>query len=203
MDKIIVGARLQSFSEKESLGVVNDTLYFNCFWPKLDYPVPLFAEGSSGIKVIGNTPRNVVFPEDTTFPEYYPDALYPAEKALRSAFPQVKSMINLTEDQVDVYMNAYNNAVSLLPVTAAKFTSRGDCHFLIHKELVENKYEEYVSELTDQQVLDIIDEKTTVKDIKLVSDFVKINDSSFNDNPLVDVYKVSEVDGKEVISKKI
>ena len=64
----VVGARFQTFDQPGSMGVVTDTRYVRCFWPKLDRPTPLFAAGSSGIEVEGPpTPRNVVFPPDTKF----------------------------------------------------------------------------------------------------------------------------------------
>ena len=51
-----------------ALGVVTDTRYVRCFWPALDQPTALFADGSSGIEVEGPpTPRNVVFPPGTKF----------------------------------------------------------------------------------------------------------------------------------------
>jgi len=59
---------LSSFTEPGSLGVVVNVTYRQCYWPALDEPVALFAEGSSGIQVQGPpTPRNVIFPEDTVF----------------------------------------------------------------------------------------------------------------------------------------
>jgi len=64
----IIGARLQGFAAPGSMGVVRDTRYVRCFWPKLDRPTALFAAGSSGIEVEGPpTPRNVIFPSDTRF----------------------------------------------------------------------------------------------------------------------------------------
>lgn len=69
----IVGARLQRFNTTGSLGVVTDTIYRQCFWPALDRPTALFAEGSSGIQVQGPpTPRNVIFPVDTVFLDRQP-----------------------------------------------------------------------------------------------------------------------------------
>lgn len=51
-----------------ALGVVKDVRFVRCLWPRLDRPTALFAEGSSGIEVMGPpTPRNVVFPPDTVF----------------------------------------------------------------------------------------------------------------------------------------
>lgn len=56
------------FNTKGSMGVVKDTRYIRCFWPVLDQPVALFAEGSSGIEVEAPpTPRNVLFPPGTVF----------------------------------------------------------------------------------------------------------------------------------------
>jgi hypothetical protein len=64
----IVEQRLYDYNEPASMGVVKDTRYIRCHWPKLDQPTALFAEGSSGIEVEGPpTPRNVVFPPDTVF----------------------------------------------------------------------------------------------------------------------------------------
>ena len=68
MAEEIVGARLYAFSASGSMGVVTDTIYRRCFWPRLTKPCAIFAEGSSGIQVEGPpTPRNVVFPDDTVF----------------------------------------------------------------------------------------------------------------------------------------
>lgn len=67
----IIGARLQRFTAPGSMGVVTDTTYRQCFWPALDRPTALFAEGSSGIQVQGPpTPRNVIFPAGTVFLDY-------------------------------------------------------------------------------------------------------------------------------------
>ena len=65
---VIEGARFQPFGLPGSMGVVVNTRYVRCFWPKLDRPTALFAAGSSGIEVEGPpTPRNVVFPPGTVF----------------------------------------------------------------------------------------------------------------------------------------
>lgn len=64
----VVNARLYEFNTPGSLGVVKDTVYRRCYWPSLDQPTALFAEGSAGIQVEGPpTPRNVIFPPDTVF----------------------------------------------------------------------------------------------------------------------------------------
>lgn len=66
--QIIEGERFFKYLDKGSMGVVTDTRFVRCFWPRLDRPTMLFAEGSSGLEVQGPpTPRNVVFPPDTVF----------------------------------------------------------------------------------------------------------------------------------------
>lgn len=66
--QILRNVRLREFSTKGSLGVVTDVAFFQCYWPKLDQPTALFADGSSGIIVEGPpTPRNVIFPPGTLF----------------------------------------------------------------------------------------------------------------------------------------
>lgn len=120
----IIGARLQRFATAGALGVVTDTRYVHCFWPHLDRPVALFAAGSSGIEVMGPpTPRNVVFPADTVFLEYLPDAMAVAQTAVTSAFPEKRGLINLTEEQIAVWQNAYDAHVAVLPRTAARVTT--------------------------------------------------------------------------------
>ena len=56
------------FHQAGRVGVVKNVRFVRCFWPSLDRPVALFANGSGGIEVMGPpTPRNVVFPPDTVF----------------------------------------------------------------------------------------------------------------------------------------
>jgi hypothetical protein len=65
---IIEGRNLFEFTERESMGEVHDVRFVRCYWPRLDRPVPLFSDKSSGIEVQGPpTPRNVIFPPDTVF----------------------------------------------------------------------------------------------------------------------------------------
>lgn len=65
---VITGARFQSCVEEGCMGVVTDTVYIRCFWPVLDAPLALFADGSAGIEVEGPpTPRNIIFPPGTVF----------------------------------------------------------------------------------------------------------------------------------------
>ena len=66
--KIVIGANFRAHIVAGSLGVVTDTRYVMCYWPALNEPVALFADGSSGMEVQGPpTPRNVLFPPDTVF----------------------------------------------------------------------------------------------------------------------------------------
>lgn len=135
--KNIIGARFQSFVKPASMGVVNDTYYRRCYWPSLDRPTPLFADGSKGIIVEGPpTPRNVVFPPDTVFAEYWPDALYPAEQAVMKVSKGRRGMVNLSDEEAAIYVAAYDEAVKSFPPTQTKHTTRADCHFLRHKEVL-------------------------------------------------------------------
>ena len=76
MGTLIIGKRLYEFSEAGSMGIVTDTTYINCYWPRLTDYTAIFADGSSNIKIMGFTaPRYVTFPENTEFVDYSPDAL--------------------------------------------------------------------------------------------------------------------------------
>jgi hypothetical protein len=133
--KILVGARLQGFGTEGGMGTVSDTLFINCFWPRLDVPTALFAVGSSGLQVIGSpTPRNVVFPADTLFPEYCPDATFSAEQAVLKAFPFRRNLVNLSPSEAQVWWDAYNAVTATLPTTCTKLRSRKDCFLLRHRE---------------------------------------------------------------------
>lgn len=131
MKRILIGHRFQDYSAPGSLGILKDVMFVMCFWPKLDAPTSLFAEGSSGIEVFGSpTPRNVLFPEDTVFHEYMADALYPAEQEVFKQFPGRRNMVGLSAAEAQVWLDAYSKAAAELPPTATKLTSRGDCFFL-------------------------------------------------------------------------
>jgi hypothetical protein len=61
-------APAKNLAEAGVFGVVTNVRFVRCYWPALDEPVALFADGSGGIEVQGPpTPRNVVFPPDTVF----------------------------------------------------------------------------------------------------------------------------------------
>lgn len=116
------------------LGVVNDTMFIGCFWPKLDAPTELFSPVSSGIVVMCGTPRNVLFPEGTEFRDYFPDALYPAEQAVMTMGSGTRrGLLNLSDDEAAVWLKVYEHAAKNLPATAAKFQTRNDCFFLRDK----------------------------------------------------------------------
>lgn len=64
----VVEQNFFAFKTEGSMGVVRDVHYVRCYWPKLDEPTALFADGSGGLIVTGPpTPRNVLFPDDTVF----------------------------------------------------------------------------------------------------------------------------------------
>lgn len=111
----IVGARLYGFGASGSMGVVTDTVYRRCFWPRLAQPTAIFAVGSSGIVVEGPpTPRNVVFPPGTGFAKgtrgncfYFRDAndiveISEAECALFVAGSATKSALKLGKPVYDL-----------------------------------------------------------------------------------------------------
>lgn len=132
---LIIGARLQGFTAPGSMGVVNGARFVNCFWPKLDQPTRIFADGSSNIEVMGNTPRNVWFPDDVVFLPYHPDALYPAERAVLNAFPFNRmALINLGPAEAQIWADAYTDAVNKLPSTATVIETPRHVNFLRHRE---------------------------------------------------------------------
>lgn len=188
------------------MGVVTNTRFVRCYWPKLDRPTRLFAEGSRGIEVLGSA-RNVWFPDDTVWLDYFPDAFYPAERAVLGAFQNLRGLVNLTEAQAAIWQEAYDAAVATFPPTHAVHSSPRDCLFLRHKNLISPPdkkpvFEEYVSEVTTQQALDIVDGTLDPAAHKQSCDFRKIGDSHPSVDPAVKIFVVEIVDGKEVISEK-
>jgi hypothetical protein len=155
---VLLGQRLQA-----SMGVVTDTHFIRCYWPALTEPTRIFAEGSSGLVVQGPpTPRNVVFPDDTVFPEVYPDADSVAvSAAVRAANGSRVGLVNCTPEMVQAYLDAYEAEVANLPPTASKRTTQ-ECCFLVHDELVsapeeKPRYERYVAEVTKAEAVDYCD----------------------------------------------
>lgn len=178
-----------------SLGVVTDTRYVCCYWPKLDRPTALFAAGSRGLEVMGRpTPRNVVFPGDTVFLDYVPDALFAAETAAldflrRSRGPGAASFVNLTLRAAQVWRAAYDAAVAALPPTATRIATRPDCHFLRHREEIGRKpvviagradwkilTEEYVAELAPAEVADLLAGRASEAALREGKTFVSLVD---------------------------
>jgi hypothetical protein len=105
--------RLQAHDQPGSMGVVTNARYINCYWPALYEPAVLFAPGSSGISVLGRTPRNVLFPAGTVFQNWFPDAIRPAELAV-ARWP----LIDLADAETATWVGAYADAVAALPLTA-------------------------------------------------------------------------------------
>ena len=190
--RILIGHRITG-----PLGVVTDTRFVRCFWPALDQPTKLFDEGSKGIEVLGSA-RNVWFPDDTVWLDYFPDALYPAEMAVKAAFPRLAGMVNLTDEQALIWQAAYDDAAKTFPPTHAVHSSPRDCLFLRHKD----GEQVYVSEVTTEQALDIVDGRIDPAEQKLEQEFRKGEDPHPSVDPTVKVYEISVVDGKEVIAEK-
>ena len=200
---LAIGIRMQGFIATDSAGVVTDTLFVNCYWPKLDRPTRIFADGSKGLKVMGTTPRNVWFPDDVEFMPYYPDALYPAERAVFKAFPFKRiGLVNLSPAEAQVWLDAYNEAVKSFPPTHTVLVTPRDVNFLRHKEEVSRRtitlkedsidaggnilhagaqitkieYEEYVAELTLQESVALVDGKLDETALRTAKEFAKTSD---------------------------
>lgn len=201
--KLAAFIRLQGFTSPGSAGVVTDTLFVNCYWPKLDRPTRIFAPGSSGIRVMGTTPRNVWFPDDVIFESYYPDALYPAEQAVKAAFPFKRTgMVNLSPAEAQVWWDAYNAAVASFPPTHTVLQTPRNTNFLRHKQEISRrtialkedsvdaagnilhagsritkvKYEEYIAELTPKEAVDLVDAKVDEASLRATKEFMKLSD---------------------------
>jgi hypothetical protein len=137
---LAIGIRLQFAVLPGSMGVVTDTLFVNCYWPKLDRPTRIFAPGSSGIRVMGTTPRNVWFPDDVVFETFYPDALYPAECAVKAAFPFKRiGLVNLSPAEAQVWLDAYRAAAASFPPTHTAIVTQRNTNFLRHREEVSRR----------------------------------------------------------------
>jgi len=180
-------------------GVQNDMLFLFCYWPKLDRPTKLFADGSTGIKVMGRTPRNVWFPDDVEFLDYYPDALYPAEQAVFAAFPyRGRALINLSPAEAQVWLDAYNAAIATFPPTHVTHPTTRNSNFLRHKEvksertivlkedgvlpdgtilragaeIVKYDYEEFIADLTTQECVDLMNGTAIESELRQTKAFV-------------------------------
>ncbi len=154
--KLVVAKRLQAFTDTGSMGIVTDTRFIRCYWPALDRPTALFADGSSGIEVLGSA-RNIIFPKGTKFLDFYPDALYPAELAVLAHRGPGAHFIDLTDEEAAVWQATYDKEVAGFPSTHAVHSSRDDVHFLVHREPGENpkKPEHYIAELTKAEAHEV------------------------------------------------
>jgi len=166
--RTLIGERITA-----NMGRVTDTRFIACFWPKLDEPTEIFAAGSHGLVVgYGPTPRNVLFPPDTVFEEYFPDALYPAELAVLALSPGRQGLVNLTEEETAVWLAAYEEASAKLPPTATKHRNSSDCHFLRHRE----GQEEYVATLSRDEVSDLAGKRVQAHALRDQKTFVSLED---------------------------
>lgn len=170
----IIGGDFRAFTTPGSMGIAADMRYIMCLWPMLDTPVALFAEGSSGIKVLGSS-RNIVFPRDTEFQDYYPDALYPAELAVKR-IGRLFKLVDLNEKEIQVWLKAYDDAVASFPSTHAIHSSVSDCFFLVER-VVENaamakpNFIRYVAELSAKETDDLVTGKVQEQALKTAKSF--------------------------------
>lgn len=156
--RTILGRRISA-----SMGVVNDTRFIRCFWPAFDQPTSIFAAGSSGLIVQGPpAPANIVFPDDTIFPDYFPDADSVACVAAMAASNGTRTgLVNATQEMVDAYLKAYAEEAARLPATAAKHRTRDDCHFLVQWMQIgisangKPIFDRYVAQISKQAASDI------------------------------------------------
>ena len=188
------------------MGVCQDMRFIHCYWPKLDRPTRIFAVGSSGIEVLGRTPRNVWFPDDVVFLEDWLDARYPAEQAVLKAFPFRRGLINLSPVEAQIWMDAYDAAVAKLNPGHTHYATPRECNFLRHREeksrrsimlaedsvqthedgsktvlakgstITKIEYEEFVANLSAQECADIVDGKVDEVDLRAAKTFVHISE---------------------------
>lgn len=172
MTTTLIGKRLYDWDGPGKAGVVTDTHFIRCFWPHLTEPTRIFAEGSSGLIVQGPpTPRNVIFPDDTVFPEVFLDADSAAvAEAMRTS--RRRGLVNATPEMVEAYLLAYATKSAALPPTAAKHRCRDDCHFLVHYE----GKERYIAELTKQEAVDLCDGVVVRETLSAAKDYVRTSE---------------------------
>lgn len=180
--EVVIGRRLYHWDGPGKAGVVKDTRFIRCFWPHLKEPTRIFAPGSSGLIVQGPpTPRNVVFPDDTVFPDVSTDAENVAWAAFK-ATPGRGFSSNAPGD-VAAYLQAYEAEQLALPPTATKMRCRDDCHCLVHDQLVGHTatgkpiLERYVAEITKQEALDLCDGKVSRAALEQTKDYCRITDN--------------------------
>jgi hypothetical protein len=197
MTTVLFGQRLYDWDGPGSAGVVTDTHFIRCFWPRLTEPTRIFAEGSSGLVVQGPpTPRNVIFPDDTVFPEVVADADSAAvEAATKASNGSRHGLVNATPEMVQAYLSTYASTIAKLPPTATKVRCRDDCHCLVHKELVslpeeQPVFEVYVAEITKGEAVDLCDGKLTVEELNAEKVYVKVAESPLD--PGTKVYKLED-----------
>jgi hypothetical protein len=199
MTTVLIGQRLYDWDGPGMAGVVTDTHFIRCFWPRLTEPTKIFAEGSSGLVVQGPpTPRNVVFPEDTLFPKVVCDADSAAVGAAMAASGGKSGLVNATPEMVQAYLAAYEAEAAKAEPHTTEIACRDDCQFLVHKELDEV----YVAELTKQEAIDYCDGKVSRESLDTVKLYCSINDNPkdaatkvylLEEGGLVETAKVQEV----------
>lgn len=194
MTEVVIGKRLYDWDGPGKAGVVTDTHFIRCFWPRLTEPTRIFAPGSSGLIVQGPpTPRNVVFPDDTVFPDIVTDAEGVAWEAFLGAGAG-RGYVAAKPEQVAAYMQTYDSERKKLPPTAAKIRCRDDCCFLVHDEEIGRTgngkpiLERYVAEVSKQEAHDLCDGKVSRDELHTRKDFCRITDNPMK--PSTSLYRV-------------
>ncbi len=171
MSNVFVARRLYGWDGEGKAGVVKDTIFVRCFWPRLDEPAMIFAAGSSGLKVLGPpTPRNVVFPEGTQFLMGCSTAKARAEAAVRE-LGHKGPIINLPPKLAEAYWAEYEKCLKAKPGT---IPTRHDCFFLRHNV---SRKEKYISELTEREAKDLCEKRKTRAQLEAGREFHDIEDS--------------------------
>lgn len=178
--KVVAFRRLQQYMLPGSLGVVVDTRYIRCFWPRLDAPTKLFADGSFGISVMGPPlPRNVIFPDDTVFEDTALDALHSAEIAVMSNGSR-RGLVNLTDAEAALWVAAYDAAVAELLPSASKLPIANERYCLRDRTVkpgteAKPQYEEFVAVITAQEAEDMLDGKVTEEELRAEKTFISLD----------------------------
>lgn len=175
MTTVFIGRRLYDWDGPGKAGVVTNVHFIRCFWPRLTEPTRIFAEGSGGIIVQGPpTPRNVVFPDDTVFPDVVADAESAAWEAFKAS-ASGRGYVSPNPAQVQAYLQTYESERKKSPLTATKTRCRSDCCFLVHDVL--GTKERYVAEVSLREARDYCDGTITREELNADRDYCRVADN--------------------------
>lgn len=193
MTTTFLGQRLYQYSTSGSMGVVTDTHFIRCFWARPSEPVAIFAPGSSGIIVQGPpAPENIIFPDDTVFEEYLPDATSAAVvAAMKAANGKRIGLVNATPEMTEAFVKTYAEVAAGLPKTAAVHVCDSDCHWLIRK----TPESSFQAKITLQQAKDIAAGRVDKAEVEAAADYFDVRDTA-RANPL-------KVEGGVLVAKTI